>query len=88
MVYGNTPTNAFPPTGTTWSTVAEYISSFSFAYKDAAGNALTGFPLNAANRAAISTIIVTLQGFESGGVTTRDQLISVRTVINVRNSNL
>lgn len=63
--YGNTPSGTWPTAG--WVTVAEQLTSFSFQYQDASGNALAGSPLTAAQRDQIARIVINIEGIDTVG---------------------
>jgi hypothetical protein len=83
--YGNTPDATFPPTGATWTAVAEHLSDFWIEYQDGNGATLAGFPLSAANRALVRKIVLFMEGYDQVGVDGRPQQIQVRSEVLVRN---
>ena len=62
------------------------LTDFWIEYYDAAGSQLTGSPLNATNRAAISTIVVFMEGYDRVGPDGHPQMIQMRSEILVRNA--
>jgi len=84
--YDYTPSSSFPPTGLASSTVARHLTDFWLEYYDASGSQLTGYPLDATERAAISTIVVFLEGYDRVGPEGHPQLIQMRTEVLVRNA--
>lgn len=83
--YGNSPSNAFPPTGVTWTTVADHLTDFWLEYQDESGTALTGSPLPVANRGAVRKIVLFIEGYDQIGPKGQPQLIQARSEILLRN---
>ena len=83
--YANTPSNTFPPTGLTWTTVARNLSDFSLEYQDGSGTVLTGNPLSATNRGLVSRIVLFMEGFDQVGPDGHPQQIQMRSEILLRN---
>ncbi len=83
--YANTPDNSFPPAGASWDVVADHLTGFWLEYQDASGTVLTGNPLSAANRALISQVVLSIEGYDRVGPDGKAQLIETRSEILVRN---
>lgn len=84
--YDYAPSNTFPPTGLASSTVGRNLTDFWLEYYDASGSQLTGSTLNATQRAAISTIVVFMEGYDRVGPDGHPQLIQMRSEVLVRNA--
>ncbi len=86
--YANTPDNAFPPAGATWTVLADHLTDFSLEYRDAAGNVLAGNPLSAADRAQVGSVFMFIEGFDSVGPQAIPQILQAESQVLVRNSRL
>ena len=86
--YANTPDNAFPPVGATWTVVADHLTDLSLEYRDAAGNVLTGNPLSAGDRALVSSVFMFIEGFDSVGPQAIPQVLQAESHVLVRNAGL
>jgi len=84
--YDYEPSNTFPPTGLTSAVVAQNLTDLWFEYYDGSGTQLTGFPLNATKRAAISTIVMFMEGYDRVGPDGHPQVIQMRSEVLVRNA--
>lgn len=87
VVYGNSPSGAFPPSGVSWTTVADHLTDFWLEYQNRAGTALTGSPLSLANRAAVHKIVLFIEGYDRVGPQGQPQLIQARSEILLRNQS-
>ena len=85
VTYANTPSSTVPSTG--WTLVADHLTNVSFSYEDASNVALTGNPLTSAQNAAVSRIIVNMEGIDDAGPDV-ERRIRMRSEIYVRNMNL
>jgi len=79
------PDDAFPPANPNWSVVATHISSLTFQYLDAQGNPLQPVPLDAAQRARVDRIVITLVATDRAGPMQALQSIRLRTEVRLRN---
>jgi hypothetical protein len=85
VVYGNAPNDSFPPTGASWTTVADHLTDFWLEYQDETGATLVGSPLSVANRAAVRKIVLFMEGYDQIGPRGQPQVIQVRSEILLRN---
>lgn len=83
--YGNSPDGLFPPTGVSWTTVADHLTDFWLEYQDTTGATLIGSPLSMANRAAVHKIVLFVEGYDRIGPQGQPQLIQARSEILLRN---
>jgi prepilin-type N-terminal cleavage/methylation domain-containing protein len=83
--HDNAPSSSFPPISVTWTTVADHLTDFWIEYRDETGTALTTFPLSAADRAAVRTIVLFMEGYDQVGQEGQPQLVQARSEILVRN---
>ncbi len=81
----NVPSNTFPAVDSSWSVVADHLTDFSLEYQDASGTAIAGNPLDAAGRALVRKIAVSIEGFDQVGPDGNPQLVRSRSEILVRN---
>ena len=86
--YDNQPDGVFPPTGITWSLVANHLTNFTLEYQDAGGGTLTGNPLTSSEQESVAKIIVTMEGYDSVGAQGGEQLVQVASELLVRNAAL
>ena len=86
--YANTPANAFPPVGVTWTVVADHLTDFVLEYRDATGNVLTGSPLSAGDRALVSSVFMFVEGFDTVGPQAIPQILQAESQVLVRNAGL
>jgi type II secretory pathway pseudopilin PulG len=83
--YDNTPSSTFPPTGITWTPVANHLTDFWLEYQDRNGTALSSFPLSWADRWKIRKIVVFVEGYDQIGPQGQPQLVQARSEILLRN---
>jgi len=83
--YENSPDGTFPPSGVSWTTVANHLTDFWLEYQDETGATLTGSPLSAANRAAVRKIMLFIEGYDQVGPQGQAQVIQARSEILLRN---
>jgi hypothetical protein len=83
--YDNLPTSDFPPTPVSWTVVATNLTDFWLEYRDAAGAALTGNPLDADEREAVRRIVIFMEGFDAWGPAQDPQRLQMRSEVLVRN---
>jgi len=83
--YANSPDDSFPPSGARWTKVADHLTDFWLEYQDETGMTLVGTPLSAANRAAVSKIVLFMEGYDQIGPRGQPQLIQVRSEVVLRN---
>lgn len=86
--YANTPDDTFPPTGITWTVVADHLTDFWLEYRDAGGNAISGSPLSSAQRAQVRRVYFFVEGFDSVGPEAVSQIIQTESEVLVRNAGL
>lgn len=79
------PDDSFPPSNSDWSTLATHISSLTFQYLDAQGNSLQPLPLDAAQRARVARIVITLVATDRAGPMQALQSVRLRTEVRIRN---
>ncbi len=85
VTYVNVPSDTFPGVDSTWSVVADHLMGFSLEYQDDSGTAIAGNPLDAAGRALVRKIAVSIEGFDQVGPDGHPQLVRSRSEILVRN---
>jgi prepilin-type N-terminal cleavage/methylation domain-containing protein len=83
--YGNTPDDAFPPSGETWTPIASQLTDFWLQYQDASGSVLTGSSLTAGQRSLVRKVVLFMEGYDKVGPDGHPQLIQVRSEVLVRN---
>jgi prepilin-type N-terminal cleavage/methylation domain-containing protein len=83
--YDNTPDVTFPPTGVTWTTVADHLTDFWLEYQDRHGTTLSSFPLSTADLWRVHKIIVFVEGYDQIGPQGQPQLVQARSEILLRN---
>jgi len=83
--YDNTPSATFPPTGVTWTTVADHLTDFWLEYQTANGTTLSSFPLSSTDRRRIRKIVVFVEGYDQIGPQGQPQLVQARSEFLVRN---
>jgi len=83
--FNNTPDDTFPPTGVTWTTVADHLTDFWLEYEDRNGTTLSSFPLSTVDRIRTHTIIVFVEGYDQIGPQGQAQIVQARSEILVRN---
>ena len=83
--YDNTPSATFPPTGVTWTTVANHLTDFWLEYQDRNGTTLSSFPLSSTDRGRVRKVVVFVEGYDQIGPQGQPQLIQVRSQILLRN---
>jgi prepilin-type N-terminal cleavage/methylation domain-containing protein len=86
--YGNDPDDSFPPSGATWTPVADHLTDFWLEYRDAADVPLTGSTLTANQRALVRKVVLFMEGYDRVGPDGHPQLIQVRSEVLVRNLSL
>ena len=86
--YANTPSNTFPPTGVTWTTVADHLIDFDLQYLDDAGTVISTGTLSATQRGAVRRIVFLLEGFNAVGPQGGTQTILLESEVLVRNLDL
>jgi prepilin-type N-terminal cleavage/methylation domain-containing protein len=83
--YDNSPSATFPPTGVTWTTVANHLTDFWLEYQDRNETVLSSFPLSSSDRRGVRKIVVFVEGYDQIGPQGQPQLIQARTEILLRN---
>ena len=83
--YDNTPSSTFPPTGVTWTTVANHLTDFWLEYQDRNGTTLSSFPLSSADRRRVRKVVVFVEGYDQIGPQGQPQLVQARSEILLRN---
>jgi hypothetical protein len=83
--YDNTPSSTFPPTGVTWTTVANHLTDFWLEYQDRNGTTLSSFPLSSSDRRRTHKIVVFVEGYDQVGPQGQPQVIQARSEILLRN---
>lgn len=81
----NLPDDTFPPSGSDGSVLATHISSLTFQYLDARGNPLQPTPLDAAQRARVARVVITLVATDRAGPPQALQSVRLRTEVRLRN---
>jgi hypothetical protein len=85
VVYGNSPDDSFPPARGRWTKVADHLTDFWLEYQDETGATLVGATLSAADRTAVSKIVLFMEGYDQIGPRGQPQLIQVRSEVVLRN---
>ncbi|GBC84347.1 hypothetical protein HRbin11_00772 [bacterium HR11] len=79
------PDDTFPPANPNWSVLATHISALTLQYLDAQGNPLQPTPLDAAQRARVARIVITLVATDRAGPMQALQSVRLRTEVHLRN---
>jgi hypothetical protein len=83
--FDNTPSDTYPPTGVTWTTVAHHLTDFWLEYRNPIGTTLSSFPLSSTDRRRVRKIVVFVEGYDRVGPQGQAQLVQARSEILLRN---